>query len=91
MYGRRWRKARLLYLPIPPLGVYCERDGQTRSATVVDHVEPHRGDLTLFWDERNWQALCQVHHDSTKQRMEKSGKAVGCDVEGNPLVRLDHW
>jgi 5-methylcytosine-specific restriction endonuclease McrA len=26
---------------------------------VVDHIEPHRGDSTLFWDfENNCQALC---------------------------------
>ena len=29
-------------------------------ATQTDHVVPHRGDPTLFWDEQgNWQALCR--------------------------------
>lgn len=27
-------------------------------ARVVDHITPHRGDVALFWDESNWQALC---------------------------------
>jgi 5-methylcytosine-specific restriction protein A len=25
---------------------------------VVDHIRPHMGDPALFWDEGNWQALC---------------------------------
>lgn len=29
---------------------------------VTDHIVPHRGDLELFWDQDNWQALCQVCH-----------------------------
>ena len=31
-------------------------------ATDVDHVQPHRGDSELFWDRRNWQALCHECH-----------------------------
>jgi 5-methylcytosine-specific restriction endonuclease McrA len=42
-------------------------------ATVVDHVEPHRGDQERFWDERNWQALCASCHSSDKQREEAAG------------------
>ena len=91
MYDRRWRKARALYLTSHPLCVYCESDGQTRSASVVDHIKPHKGDIRLFWDESNWQALCKTHHDSTKQRMERSGKDVGCDINGNPLAKMNHW
>ena len=25
---------------------------------------PHHGDMTLFWDEENWQALCKRCHDA---------------------------
>jgi 5-methylcytosine-specific restriction protein A len=32
-------------------------------AEVVDHIKPHKGDMTLFWDENNWQSLCKMHHD----------------------------
>jgi 5-methylcytosine-specific restriction protein A len=42
-------------------------------ATVVDHTTPHRGDMTLFWDERNWQGLCATHHSKDKQREEAQG------------------
>jgi 5-methylcytosine-specific restriction endonuclease McrA len=30
---------------------------------VVDHIQPHKGDETLFWDENNWQPLCRQCHD----------------------------
>jgi 5-methylcytosine-specific restriction protein A len=38
--------------------------------TVVDHKVPHRGDMTLFWNRKNWQTLCTTHHSSDKQREE---------------------
>jgi len=34
-----------------------------QAATVVDHIKPHRGDKTLFWERSNWQALCKQCHD----------------------------
>lgn len=43
----------------PPVMSACHRDGLKTPATQTDHVQPHRGDHTLFWDEQgNWQALC---------------------------------
>ncbi len=72
-YGYRWQKARASYLASHPLCVMCQRQGQVVIATVVDHKTPHRGDTKLFWDQDNWQPLCKRHHDSDKQRLEKSG------------------
>lgn len=64
-YGTaRWRDARAAYLERHPLCVVCKGRGELVSAAVVDHVIPHRGDMTLFWDEKNWQALCKRCHDS---------------------------
>lgn len=74
-------------------------------ATVVDHKLPHRlgeakesGDKQqiaqaqkLFWDQDNWQGLCKQCHDSHKQRLEKSGAAVGCDTNGVPIDNNHHW
>lgn len=74
LYDRQWRKARASYLLEHPLCIMCEAEGITTAATVVDHRIPHRGDLALFWDRANWQPLCQEHHDSDKQRMERSGR-----------------
>lgn len=69
-YGYKWQKARELFLKANPLCVYCECNGTITAANVVDHIEPHRGDQTLFWDRSNWQSLCSSCHSSVKQREE---------------------
>lgn len=91
LYGRRWNAARLNYLGEHPWCVYCERMGMITKANVVDHKTPHRGDPTLFWDESNWQSLCQPCHDSVKQAQEKSGHLRGADLNGVPLDTEHHW
>lgn len=50
-------------------------------AVIVDHIKPHKGDRTLFFDYDNTQSLCKTCHDGVKQRIEKSGE-FGCDVNG---------
>lgn len=67
-YDRRWRIVRRMYLRRNPLCVECAKHGRTEASTVVDHIEPHRGDEKLFWDERNWQALCKPCHDQKTAR-----------------------
>ena len=91
LYGYRWRKRRTQYLAQHPLCVMCAEDGNVRPATELDHILKHDGDLTLFWDEDNWQGLCADHHRSTKARLERSGKVTGCDLQGNPIHELKHW
>ena len=44
---------------------------------VVDHKRPHRGNLALFWNEDNLQAVCKAYHDSEKQRIEKAAARPG--------------
>ena len=62
-YDHRWRIARKKYLKEHPLCVKCQEQGKLIKADVVDHIKPHRGDKTLFWDQSNWQALCKKCHD----------------------------
>lgn len=62
-YGRKWGKARLAFLADHPFCVECERHSETTVATEVDHIRPHRGSARLFWDQRNWQALCRTCHN----------------------------
>ena len=62
-YGSVWRRARKLFLVAHPLCVACRAEGRRAPAQVVDHVMPHRGDLALFWDRGNWQALCTTCHN----------------------------
>lgn len=62
-YTGRWRKSREGFLNKHPLCAECERNGLITAATVVDHIVPHKGDDTLFWDRENWQPLCKTCHD----------------------------
>ena len=62
-YGGKWQKARLQFLDQNPLCAQCQRDGCVTPATVVDHIVPHRGNQDLFWNRKNWQALCKACHD----------------------------
>lgn len=71
MYGHDWRKARARFLQSNPLCIYCrDRFNRVTAANVVDHIIPHKGDKTLFWDELNWQSLCKYCHDSIKAKEE---------------------
>ena len=62
-YDAKWRKVRKLYLQQHPLCSLCQQEGKLTPATVIDHILPHRGDTTLFWDKKNWQPLCKNCHD----------------------------
>lgn len=81
----RWRKARARFLRNNPLCVYCEREGRTEVADVVDHSTPHKGDMEIFWDESRWQSLCFHHHNSTRQAEDKGAQIVVTGVDGWPL------
>ncbi|MCR4627374.1 MAG: HNH endonuclease [Treponema sp.] len=52
-----WRRRRAAFLKKYPICFICGG-----KSTIVDHIIPHRGDLTLFWDENNWQPMCQRCH-----------------------------
>lgn len=62
-YGKQWQKASKQYLAAHPLCANCLKYGKYTKATVVDHIQPHRGDPALFWDKSNWQPLCKPCHD----------------------------
>lgn len=62
-YTWEWEKARKAWLEKHPDCVHCLEEHVVTSATVVDHIKPHKGDMQLFWDSSNWQSLCKSHHD----------------------------
>lgn len=62
-YTSAWSKARAAFLAKHPLCAQHQRDGRVVAASVVDHVRPHQGDMTIFWDSDNWQSLCKPCHD----------------------------
>ncbi len=67
-YDWRWRRFRLAFLREHPLCAECERNGMVQPATVVDHIEPHRGDRTKFWQTGNHQSLCATCHNRKTAR-----------------------
>lgn len=67
-YGSKWKKASKAYLQSHPLCVMCMEEGRCTKATVVDHIQPHRGDQKLFWDRSNWRSLCKPCHDKKTGR-----------------------
>lgn len=105
VYDGRWQKARLTYLAEHPLCSMCMQQGKVVKATEVDHIVRHglkaalaSGDRSqiqaaqdIFWDSSNWQALCKPHHDSTKQRQEKTGREAGAQANGMPLDPNHLW
>jgi 5-methylcytosine-specific restriction protein A len=62
LYDSRWQRYRRAYLAKHPFCVECKKYGIVTEATEVDHVRDHKGDLKLFWDAGNHQALCKSCH-----------------------------
>lgn len=62
-YGSKWNKARDHFLNEHPLCCDCMKRGYIVPASVVDHIIPHKGDKVLFWNEQNWQQLCESCHN----------------------------
>lgn len=89
-YGTsKWQRRRARQLKREPLCRFCAARGYTTQAKVADHVEPHKGDVKLFW-EGELQSLCTNCHQSAKQGLEYSGKTVGYDIDGFPTGG-GHW
>jgi 5-methylcytosine-specific restriction endonuclease McrA len=81
-----WHKGlRPAQLKKEPLCRMCAAQGKTVAATVVDHIEPHRGDWDKFTDPDNLQSLCKHHHDSVKQQQERRGYSTQIGQDGWPV------
>jgi len=70
LYGYRWQRARKRFIEQNPLCKPCEEAGRFTPTFAVDHRTPHRGNAALFWDEQNWDPLCESHHNA-KSRSER--------------------
>lgn len=82
----RWLKGREWFLRNNPLCVFCGEEGIAVPAEVVDHIKPHKGDVALFYDTKNWQPLCKPHHDGFKQRLERNADVVQTGLDGWPVT-----
>ncbi len=61
-YTSKWQKMRLSYLRQHPLCAVCSEKGITKPAVLIDHIQPHKGDMQKFWNQDNWQGLCIPCH-----------------------------
>jgi 5-methylcytosine-specific restriction protein A len=55
---------RRLTLTKHPICNLCKRN----ASTVADHIVPHKGDWSLFIDEKNLQGICKQCHDQKTVR-----------------------
>lgn len=58
-------------------------EGKLTRATVVHHVNQHRGDPVLFYNGP-FQSLCKPHHDSDAQQEERRGYSLAIGNDGWP-------
>lgn len=65
-YTAEWVRESKAFLKANPQCRRCDLP-----ATVVDHIQPHKGNQRLFWNRTNWQPLCSHHHNSAKQAEER--------------------
>ena len=85
-YSRAWRKARLSYLADHPFCVECKKKDLLVPATVVDHIQDHKGNPILFWNVDNWCSLCSTCHNRKTVR-ENPGCRKVVDAKGqNPTL-----
>ena len=65
-YDSKWDKERQAYLAVHRTCVRCGAP-----SIIVNHIVPHKGDMELFWDRKNWEATCKPCHDGPIQREER--------------------
>lgn len=66
LYGSQWETYRKKFLHVNPQCYCC-----TEPATVVDHLQPHKGDFTLFWKVDNYVPLCVSHHNTVTNMFDR--------------------
>lgn len=67
-YTHKWSVAAKAYLSEHPWCAECQRQSAHIPAAEVDHITPHRGDMELFWNPKNWQGLCRRCHSQKTAR-----------------------
>lgn len=72
-YTTEWMRERSSFLAEHPYCLGCAAVGRLTAATVVDHVIPHQGDRSKFWDAL--QPACAWHHNSIKPILERQWRA----------------
>jgi 5-methylcytosine-specific restriction protein A len=63
-----WKSIRRHRLAEEPRCRECSIEGRTVPASHVDHIEPHKGEWSLFMQYENTQSLCLRHHNAHKHQ-----------------------
>jgi len=61
-----WQTLRQMVLADEPICMACHQEASTE----VDHIIPHRGDYTMFFNQSNLQGLCATCHGQKTARGE---------------------
>ena len=69
-YTTKWDEARKGFLAKHPRCECPQHMGRADAprATVVHHIQAHRGDPLKFWDRNNWMPMAKGCHDSHTSR-----------------------
>lgn len=72
----QWRKIRAIKIQKNPLCEICFKKGNQSISKNVDHIIDHKGNIKLFLDYKNLQALCVSCHrkKSARERFKKIKK-----------------
>lgn len=79
-----WKRTREAQLMLQPLCERCLAMGIVEEATVVHHIDPHRGDREKFF-AGPFESMCKPHHDSEGQREDKGQTTVTFGADGWPV------
>jgi 5-methylcytosine-specific restriction enzyme A len=89
----QWRRRRLHQLRKDPLCAACLQDNTIRAATVVHHLEDHKGDWHTFCTSPV-ESLCDPCHNRIVSGTRVLGYQRGCDINGKPYktnpIYIDH-
>lgn len=84
-YRKSWKVLRTNQLRKEPCCRACDNNHIITVATEVDHIIPHKGVVSRFFDELNLQSLCKSCH-SRKTTIENNPHA-----KPKPIIGNDGW
>ena len=79
----RWKHERKRFLDAHPLCECeeCKANDRTTAATMVDHKIPHNGDIKLFWNKSNWQAMSLPCHNIKTKKEQHKCRNDACNLQ----------
>ena len=63
IHSTRYRVAISIYKAEHPLCERCLRENRLVPVYIVHHKVPHEGNWEKFWDQDNWESVCNKCHE----------------------------